>query len=251
MLSFGWLDCEQTLTLVVIAFGVAAFVFAGPAAFMYMGIFASGGLFGGNLSALAQRAGIALPAAPWKGALIGEARIDRVPGSDRLPERFLLTSPPAAPLPAWCAELPRAAAAAWWWSEIEAAVPTVFAATQEKFVPQMINFEVLGGVNFKKGCYPGQEVVARSQYLGKLRRRMQRGHVDTTEVATGGDVFHSGGAQPVGTVVLAAPAPGGGTDLLFEVPIDRLDSGTLHVNAPDGPALAVRPLPYELFDPTA
>ncbi|MDH4181796.1 MAG: folate-binding protein [Betaproteobacteria bacterium] len=209
------------------------------------------GLFGGNLSALAQRAGVALPAAPWTGALIGEARIDRVPGTDRLPERFLLTSPATAPLPAWCADLPRAAAAAWWWSEIEAAVPTVFAATQEKFVPQMINFEVLGGVNFKKGCYPGQEVVARSQYLGKLRRRMQRGHVDATEVATGGDVFHSGGTQPVGTIVLAAPAPGGGTDLLFEVPIDRLDSGTLHVNAPGGPVLAVRPLPYELFDPTA
>ena len=78
-----------------------------------------------------------------------------------------------------CQRFPSVAAAAWWWSEIAAAVPTVFAATQESFVPQMINFEVLGGVNFKKGCYPGQEIVARSQYLGKLKRRMQVGHAKT------------------------------------------------------------------------
>jgi folate-binding protein YgfZ len=141
----------------------------------------------------------------------------------------------------------------WWWSEIMAALPTVFAATQEKFVPQMINFEVLGGVNFRKGCYPGQEVVARSQYLGKLKRRMQRAHVaaSAAAVAAAADVFHADAEQPVGTVVLAAPAPRGGTDLLFEAPIDRLQSGTLHLEGRAGPALALRGLPYDLFDPTA
>jgi folate-binding protein YgfZ len=209
------------------------------------------GLLGSGAAVLAERAGIALPSAPWTGARAGDVHIDRVPGSDRLSDRFILTAPSTAPLPAWCADLPRVEAAAWWWSEIEAAVPTVFAATQEKFVPQMINFEVLGGVNFKKGCYPGQEVVARSQYLGKLRRRMQRGHVDAARPSTGDDVYHSEGAQPVGTVVMAAPAPDGGTDLLFEVPIDRLETGTLHVGSPDGAALLARGLPYELFDPTA
>ncbi len=92
----------------------------------------------------------------------------------------------------------------WWLSEIEAAVPTIFAATQEKFVPQMINFEVLGGVDFKKGCYPGQEIVARSQYLGKLKRRMNIAHVDATDVEAAADIYHSGAAQPIGTVVMAA-----------------------------------------------
>jgi folate-binding protein YgfZ len=125
----------------------------------------------------------------------------------------------------------------------------VFAATQEKFVPQMINFEVLGGVNFRKGCYPGQEIVARSQYLGKLRRRMHVAHADAADVQPGADIYSSDG-QAVGTVVMAAAADGG-TDLLFEVPVERLGSGSLHLVSGSGPKLDVRPLPYELFDPTA
>jgi folate-binding protein YgfZ len=163
--------------------------------------------------------------------------------------RFLLTLPSNAQLP-----LSRAsrhdASSLWWLSEIEAAVPTVFAATQEKFVPQMINFEVLGGVDFKKGCYPGQEIVARSQYLGKLKRRMNVAHVDVIDVPTAADVFHSDGSQPIGTVVMAAATRQGGSELLFEAPIDRLESGSLHLQSADGPRLTVRPLPYTLFDPT-
>jgi hypothetical protein len=208
-------------------------------------------LLGHGVAELAQRAGAQLPASPWTGTVSGEARIDRVPGTDGMPDRFLVTAPAAAALPAWCAGLPRVRAEVWWWSEVEAAVPTVFAATQEKFVPQMINFEVLGGVNFRKGCYPGQEIVARSQYLGKLKRRMQRARVELDAVAAAADVFHSGEEQPVGTVVMAAPSPRGGTDLLFEVPIDRLQSGTMHLGSATGPALELRALPYELFDPTA
>jgi folate-binding protein YgfZ len=200
---------------------------------------------------LAQRAGLELPASAWSGVVTGDLRIDRLPPADGLSDRFLLTLPASAALPAWCDDVARAPADLWWWSEVEAAVPTVFAATQEKFVPQMVNFEVLGGVNFKKGCYPGQEVVARSQYLGKLKRRMHRAHADQAAVAAGQDVYHSGEEQPVGTVVMAAPSPRGGTDLLFEVPIDRLQSGTLHLASNAGPVLLVRPLPYELFDPTA
>ncbi|MGZ8255891.1 MAG: CAF17-like 4Fe-4S cluster assembly/insertion protein YgfZ [Burkholderiaceae bacterium] len=208
-------------------------------------------VLGSGVAARAQQAGVQLPPSPWLGIVDGDLRIDRMPGADDAPDRFLITAPSAASVPAWCAGLPRGKPDVWWWSEIEAAVPTVFAATQEKFVPQMINLEVLGGVNFKKGCYPGQEVVARSQYLGKLKRRMQRAHVGLDGVAAAADVFHSGEEQPVGTVVMAAPSPRGGTDLLFEVPIDRLGSGTMHLGAPTGPALALRGLPYELFDPTA
>lgn len=209
------------------------------------------GLLGAGVAGLAHRAGVALPAAPWTGLASGAVRVDRVPPTDAFADRFLLTLPAEAPLPGWCDGLPRLHSAVWWWSEIEAAVPTVFAATQEKFVPQMINYEVLGGVNFKKGCYPGQEIVARSQYLGKLKRRMQRAHVVQDQVAAAADVFHSGEPQPVGTVVMAAPSPSGGTDLLFELPIDRLQAGTLHLGSAAGPALALRGLPYELFDPTA
>ena len=208
-------------------------------------------VLGPGVADRAQRIGAPLPASPWTGAVDGERRVDRVPGADDVPDRFLVTTPSTASLPEWCAGLPAAQAGTWWWSEIEAAVPTVFAATQEKFVPQMINFEVLGGVNFRKGCYPGQEVVARSQYLGKLKRRMQRAHVEPAQVQAAADVYRSGEEQPVGTVVMAAPSPRGGTELLFEVPVDRLQEGTMHLVSSTGPALALRGLPYELFDPTA
>ena len=105
-------------------------------------------------------------------------------------------------------EIARVSSGHWWLSEIDAAVPTIFTATQEKFVPQMINLEVLGGVDFKKGCYPGQEIVARSQYLGKLKRRMNIAHVDADDVQPAADVYHSNAAQPIGAVVMAAVSPG-------------------------------------------
>jgi folate-binding protein YgfZ len=192
-------------------------------------------------------AGLAAPDSPWTSTSTGVIRVDRMlPTPDGAP-RFLLTSPSDVPL---SRASPPDASNLWWLSEIDAAVPTVFAATQEKFVPQMINFEVLGGVDFKKGCYPGQEIVARSQYLGKLKRRMNIARVDVTDVHAAADVFHSDGAQPIGTVVMAATSPEGGSELLFEAPIDRLESGSLHLQSADGPRLTVRPLPYTLFDPT-
>jgi folate-binding protein YgfZ len=208
------------------------------------------GLMGPQAANALRAAGLEVPDAPWTSSLHNGLRASRMPAATDA--RFLLDVPTGAVLPPALAALPAVAAAAWWWSEIAAAVPTVFAATQESFVPQMINFEVLGGVNFKKGCYPGQEIVARSQYLGKLKRRMQVGHAETTEPpAAGADVFHSGQPEPVGTVVMSALAPPDGVDLLFELPIDRLESGTLHLDARDGIRINVRSLPYALFDPTA
>jgi folate-binding protein YgfZ len=144
------------------------------------------------------------------------------------------------------------ASGAWWWSQIDAAMPTVWPATQEAFVPQMINLEVLGGVDFKKGCYPGQEVVARSQYRGRLRRRMALAHADAAPAAAGTDVYMDGEAEPVGSVVMAAAAPGGGIDLLFERALDRGgDRPTLRLADPAGPVLAQRDLPYAIVDVTA
>ena len=203
----------------------------------------------GEGTTLLSRAGLGVPELPWTSILSGTARADRMlPTPDGMP-RFLLALPSETPLPASLMAA-QTSSNLWWLSEIEAAVPTIFAATQEKFVPQMINFEVLGGVDFKKGCYPGQEIVARSQYLGKLKRRMNIAHVDATHVEAAADIFHSGAAQPIGAVVMAATAPTGGSGLLFEAPIDRLESGSLHLRSADGPRLTVRPLPYALFDPT-
>ncbi len=209
------------------------------------------GLIGRGSARVLQEAG-RLPQPVDGSVALGETRILRLRPSPCLEERFLLLVP-ARELADWLERLKaaqRVASGAWWWSQIDAGVPDVFAATQEKFVPQMINLEVLGGVNFKKGCYPGQEVVARSQYLGKLRRRMGIAHVEG-RAAAGADVYAQGEAQPVGTVVMAATAPSGGMDLLFECPVEKVGAAPLRAGAPDGPVLFVRPLPYELFDPTA
>jgi len=69
-------------------------------------------------------------------------------------------------------EKPTAPESAWTLQEIKAGRPFISAATQDQFVPQMVNLEKLGGVDFQKGCYPGQEIVARAQYRGEVKRRM-------------------------------------------------------------------------------
>ncbi len=207
-------------------------------------------LIGTGAEARLRALGCALPPAVGDGMHSGEAWIARLPGSAGLPGRFLVLAPAGAePLPAGLAGLPAVDGGVFWWSEIDAGVPTVFAATQEKFVPQMINFELAGGVSFSKGCYPGQEVVARSQYRGRLKRRMQLAHCAAAAPA-GADVFAAGGAEPAGTVVMAATAPDGGFDLLFECTLEKAEAA-LHLVAPDGPLLELRPLPYELVDVTA
>lgn len=190
--------------------------------------------------------------APAVGATIAHegALITRAEDGTRLAERFTVRLSIAA-AGAWAARLqalPQADEAVWWWSQIDAGVPTVWAATQEKFVPQMINFEVLGGVNFRKGCYPGQEIVARSQYLGKLRRRMALAY-SAGPTAAGADIFAAGQPQPVGVVAMVAAAPGGGYDLLFESPVEAQDAGSLY-SAAEAP-LTLRALPYPLVDVTA
>ncbi len=187
----------------------------------------------------------------------GAARISRLGDGTRSTERFMVRyrTEDAQAIEAALAAATEVDSGVWWWSEVDAARPRVFAATQDAFVPQMINLEVLGGVNFRKGCYPGQEVVARSQYLGKLRRRMSLGHIaglaeDTlaSSICAGSDVHVAGQTEPAGRVVMAAQAPGGGIDVLFECPVDRLDASALRIG---GAVPTLRPLPYALIDVTA
>jgi folate-binding protein YgfZ len=194
----------------------------------------------------------ALGAAPAIGAtmLRDDIRVSRLADGTQARERFVLrlAADRADEIRRRLAAARAVASGVWWWSQIDAARPTVVAATQEAFVPQMINLEVLGGVNFKKGCYPGQEVVARSQYLGKLRRRMSLAHTAAEAAAAGGDVWFAGQEQAAGKIVLAAAAPAGGMDVLLECPVDRIDEQSLHIG---GVPLSLRALPYALVDVTA
>ncbi|MBC7513103.1 MAG: folate-binding protein YgfZ [Herminiimonas sp.] len=136
---------------------------------------------------------------------------------------------------------------AWTLACIRAGVPVITLATQEKFVPQMINFEAVGGVNFQKGCYPGQEIVARSQYLGKLKRRMQPATVAAAAVA-GMEVFSDeDSGQACGMVVNAAAIDAGNSACLVEIKLAALDF-PVRLGAADGPLLTFQALPYALAD---
>jgi len=134
--------------------------------------------------------------------------------------------------------------AAWEWSDIHSGIPWISAGTQDQFVPQMVNMELIGGVSFKKGCYPGQEIVARTQHLGKIKRRMYLAHVPV--LAEAGNELHSDdvGGQSNGMVVNAVPAPQGGSDMLVVVQIESAANSRVHLKASDGPLLEFMPLPY-------
>ncbi len=172
------------------------------------------------------------------------------PGADR----FLVFGPHARLeelARAFGAQARRVPEPVWRWLQIRAGVPLVTAATQDALVLQSANLDVLGAVSFDKGCYTGQEIVARAHYLGRLKERMQAWHADVPDVAAGARVYSAVfGDQACGTVVNAAPAPGGGTDCLAVVQTAAVDSNDVHLDAPDGPALQRLPLPYTIPEPS-
>jgi folate-binding Fe-S cluster repair protein YgfZ len=112
----------------------------------------------------------------------------------------------------------------------------------------MANFELIGGVNFKKGCYTGQEIVARTQYRGILKRRMVLAHINATSSPKPGEKLFSNafGDQAAGEVANVAPAPEGGFDMLVVAQIGAIADNNLKYGAIDGPDVAIVPLPYAL-----
>lgn len=162
----------------------------------------------------------------------------------RLGAQRYLALVPAARRQAALAAQADAGAGNWALEEIRAGQPMVVQATQDLFVPQMLNLERLGAVDFKKGCYPGQEVVARTQYRGVLKRRMVRARVSAAAMPAM-DVFaEDAPGQASGTVVNAAPLAEGGHELLAVVQISSLDAASgLRLGTPDGPRLELLPLP--------
>jgi folate-binding protein YgfZ len=133
---------------------------------------------------------------------------------------------------------------AWRWLDIRNGLPLITASTQDRFVPQMANFELIGGVSFDKGCYPGQEVVARTQHLGKVKRRMFLANV-AAPAAAGDDLYSEDlGDQASGMVVNAEASPHGGYDLLAVVQTASREGSTVHLKSLTGPVLRFSALPY-------
>jgi folate-binding protein YgfZ len=186
-----------------------------------------------------------VPAAPY--ATSGVAGGTAIRLADAAGATRLLWAAPADATPPWA---PTSSADVWNWLEVQSGVPRIVAGTVEAFVPQMINLELVGGVNFQKGCYPGQEIVARSQYRGTLKRRMVLAE-GAAAGAAGTEVFADADpGQPAGQVVLSAslPHPEGGARhaVLIEVKKALTDGGELHLGAADGPVVRLRDLPYEI-----
>ena len=190
-----------------------------------------------------------LPAAPYDKTEHALGTLIRVADAFGAPRYQWLMSADAA-LQVWpvlAAALAKGGDDAWDLSDVHAGVPRIALATQEQFVPQMINLELLGGVNFKKGCYPGQEIVARSQYLGKLKRRTTLVSIAGSDAKAGNEVYAtSDPTQPAGMVVNAAPNGAGGVDALVEMKLAAIEEAAVQLGVAGGPALHFLPMPYAL-----
>jgi hypothetical protein len=179
----------------------------------------------------------------WARADIGSSTFVDLYPADGVP-RQLWVAPVGTPPPPGQPLSPEL----WQWTEVRSGVATLSTPVFEAFVPQMLNYESVGGVNFKKGCYPGQEIVARSQFRGTLKRRAFVVHADTA-MAAGDEVFGADDdSQPVATVVQAAAAPQGGFDAIVSAQLSAVERGPLHLRSSQGPVLQILPLPYALLD---
>jgi len=167
----------------------------------------------------------------------------RLPDAAGLPRCLSVSATPDALL----GGLPALGPTDWHWLEVASGIGWVTGPVVEQFVPQMINLELVGGVDFRKGCFPGQEVVARSQYRGTLKRRAFLTH-GARAMQPGQEIYAADDpGQPCGMVVSAAPRPavaGWGWDALAELKIAAARSSELRLGAADGAGLELIALPY-------
>jgi folate-binding protein YgfZ len=192
--------------------------------------------------------GLSLPEQDYDLNYNGQYFVTRLPSQ---PPRCLFVMDTASAKSFWQSKRDKcqpASEAVWQWLDIQAGLPSISTETVEEFVPQMVNLELIGGVNFKKGCYPGQEIVARMHYLGKPKRRMFRLHSETDDVPPpGADLYLQGGdGQSAGKVVMAQLAANTGTDLLAVIRLNHAGSPDLRLGSENGPGLEFKELPYKL-----
>ena len=204
---------------------------------------------GGARAEAALRPHIAtLPAEPNTTVEDAAGTVLRLADAFGAPRYLWLTSADTAlqALPALTSTLALGGTDAWELAGIHAGIAQVTPATFEQFVPQMINYELVGGVNFKKGCYPGQEIVARSQYLGKLKRRTALATIADPAAAAGLELFSQDDPlQPCGMIVNAAPNGVGGVDALVEIKLVALEQ-EVHAGSTTGARVEFLTMPYAL-----
>jgi folate-binding protein YgfZ len=204
------------------------------------------GIAGDCAAQALQRQGLALPERDEDVLTTGPICVLRLPSAT---PRFELVGPIEAIGGLWDAFSQIAAFGStdlWALHDIRAGLPTVYRETVEAFVPHMVNLQLVDGVSFSKGCYTGQEVVARMQYLGKLKRRMYWGEVETDACPRPGDELNapnSTSEQASGWIVDARPSGPGRFELLTVVEIEAAEGGEVRLGN-QGPLLRLRPPPY-------
>jgi folate-binding protein YgfZ len=195
------------------------------------------GLMGPTVGAVAGQAGV-----PWSRVDVSDATVVFLYPADGAPCALWV-----APVGAALAAVEDASVETWRLAEVRSGIAWVGAAASDAYVPQMLNYESVGGVNFKKGCYPGQEVVARSQFRGTLKRRAVLARSDHL-LAPGDELFLAEEPdQPVATVVQAAPVPDGSCEAILSGQISAFSSTTLHLRTATGPVVVLRDAPYPLL----
>jgi hypothetical protein len=181
------------------------------------------------------------PRKPWEKLDLATSHVIGLYPADGI-ARALWVAPKALPLPTGAPMTHEI----WQWSDVISGVTLISQAVSDAFVPQMLNYESVGGVNFKKGCYPGQEVVARSQFRGTLKRRGYLVHA-ALPLKAGDELFDKTDlSQPCGLVALAAPSPDGGYDAWVSLQVSAAESAQLQVGA-QGLPVRVLALPYPLL----
>lgn len=136
----------------------------------------------------------------------------------------------------------------WDLHDIQSGIAQITAETSEAFIPQMVNLELIGGVNFQKGCYPGQEIVARTHYLGKPNRRMYRIRINNGDCPQPSTNIYSvkDGEQPVGKIVSAHNSSNDSCDALAVLRTEKENDDELHLESLSGPKITTLKLPYSL-----
>jgi len=201
------------------------------------------GLNGHNATQLLQPLFAQLPMADYELVSLDNGAVLKLPGAVPRYEIFADMANASLIWNALKAQATPVGSNCWEWLEIQAGIPDVTLNTQEQFVPQMLNLDLLDGINFKKGCYTGQEIVARTHYLGTVKRRTHLAHVDCASQPLAGDNVLNAAQEAIGKVVRSALAPNKGYDLLAEIRLESVAAGDLFVN---GSALQIQTLPYAL-----
>lgn len=202
---------------------------------------------GGDGAAAALMTALGVAPAPGTGALTADAEVLGFPDGRTL----VIAAPNAIETLRARLALPVAPPGTFDRLGIRAGVPRITLATQDRFVVQALNGDLLGGVNFRKGCYPGQEIVARMQYLGRMKERLFAFATPAAAPAAGTPLLSTAAPEAAAGTVVNAVAVDGGSEFVAVALYDAAMRGNLRLGSLSGPAAVLLPLPYAIPVPTA